>query len=138
MTQHFLLYVSKSMLPAATADEAVRQISAASVLANSRTGLTGALVFTGNHFAQILEGDSAEINKLMAVIQQDGRHTELRIVDRKDIAQRRFSDWNMAYMGPSKFVSRHVLQLLEQTSAERAWRAAAWISDLMAEFSKPA
>lgn len=138
MTLQSLLYVSKSLLPAETADEAVEQIAAAATVANSRTQLTGALVFTGSHFAQILEGDGAEIDRLMAVIQRDTRHRELRIVDRKGISQRRFSDWSMAYMGPSQFVSRHVLQLLERSSTERTWRASAWMSDLMAEFAKAA
>ena len=41
-------------------------------------------------------------------------------------------------MGPSQFVSRHVPQLLEQSSAERDWRASVWMSDLLAEFSTAA
>lgn len=137
MTVHSLLYVSKSLLPNAIADDVVPQIAAASVLANGRTGLTGALVFTGSHFAQILEGDRREIDKLLAAIHRDARHTELNIIERIDVHARRFAGWSMAYMGPSRFVSRHIMQLIEGTSSERRRLAAAWMSELMIEFSKP-
>lgn len=133
--QHSLLYVSKSMLPPATANEVARQIASESVNANRSKGITGALIFTGSHFAQIIEGERLAVDELIAAIQQDARHTELKIAERMDIEQRRFSDWSMAYMGPSQFVSRQVLQLLDQSNAERTYRAAKWMSDLMAEFS---
>lgn len=138
MIYHSLLYVSKSTLNSASDYDAVQQIAKESALANIQIGLTGALIFTGTHFVQILEGDRAEIDRLLGVIERDARHTELRIVERKNIAQRRFSTWSMAYMGPSRFVSRHVQQLLEQTSGSRGWRASEWISDLMVEFAKAA
>lgn len=135
LVQHSLLYVSKSTLGAREANEAARQIASGSVQVNARLGLTGALIFTGEYFAQIIEGCRPNIDELMVKIGQDPRHTDLKIVDRNDEFQRRFSDWSMAYIGPSQFVSRHVLQLLEPSSAERKWRAAKWMSELMAEFS---
>lgn len=133
MAYHSLLFVSKSLLPAANADAMVQQIVAASVAANGQAGLTGALIFTGSHFAQILEGGRAEIDRLMAVIRQDTRHSELRIFDRQSSARRRFSDWRMAYMGPSQFISRHILHLIEN---DQDWRASLWMYDLIAELSK--
>lgn len=139
MVYHSVLYVSKSTLgSSASVYETVQQIAKASALANSRIAITGAMLFTGTHFVQILEGDLAEIDRLLAVIERDTRHTELRITERKSIAQRRFPTWTMAYMGPSRFVSRHVQQLLEQTAGSRGWRASEWISDLMVEFVRVA
>lgn len=135
MTRHSLLYVSKSTLSEGSASGIVHEIAASSVEANKRVDITGALIFTGSYFAQILEGSRGEIDKLMAAIRKDSRHEELKIVERKDISERRFPSWSMAYMGPSQFVSRHVMRLLEEPGAEREWLGAKWMGDLMAEFS---
>ena len=138
MNYYSVLYVSKSALSTESDYDIVQQIAKASAQANSLIGLTGALIFTGTHFVQILEGDRAEIDRLLTVIERDTRHTEMRIVERKSIAKRRFSTWSMAYMGPSRFVSRHVQLLLDQATGSRGWRASEWISDLMVEFVKAA
>ena len=135
MTLHSLLYVSRSTLPPEQADEVVRQIVASAEFANERIGITGALVFTGTYFAQIIEGDLGDIERLVAKIARDPSHEELKVIERTATSRRRFSVWSMAYMGPSQFVSRHVTQLLGQTNAEQQRRAAAWITDLMAEFT---
>lgn len=135
MTLLSLLYVSKSTIPPKQADEVVRQIVAFAEKANKKIAVTGALVFTGTYFAQIIEGDLANMEGLLAKIEQDARHDNLKVIERTIICSRRFSVWSMAYMGPSQFVSRHVTQLLGETNAEQQRRAAAWVADLMAEFT---
>lgn len=136
MMHHSLLYVSKSTFPPSDAAEIVGQITATAIAANARTNLTGALVFTGTHFAQILEGSRVEIDKLMTAIGRDLRHTDLTVVERRDYPLRRFPNWSMAYLGPSSFVSRHVLRLIEQRNDAGALRASAWMSELLVEFTK--
>ena len=49
-----LLYVSESRIDEADAQSVVSQIVAHAQLKNAQLGLTGALIFTGEHFAQVL------------------------------------------------------------------------------------
>lgn len=87
-----LFYVSRS-----TAEpRQVEEILAASRAANTRSGLTGALLFTGGHFAQLLEGDSVAVDATMERIVQDPRHADIRSLLRNCITGRRFADWSMA------------------------------------------
>ncbi len=131
-----LLYVSRSTMAPETAAAAVADIIAVSRDRNPARGLTGALLFTGQHFAQVLEGPVAAVDQLMATVAADPRHDDLVVVDRRPIAQRRFGRWSMAYYGPSQFVTRHVTRLLD----DRVWpsraRSAGWLNDLMWEFAE--
>ncbi len=131
-----LLYVSTSNLPSSATEEAVAAIVATAARHNGRHGLTGALLFTGAHFAQVLEGPESEIDRLMARVETDTRHANVMVVDRSPLKARRFGDWGMAYMGPSQFVARHISRLLHVPSESEKVRAAHWLADLMHEFSK--
>lgn len=71
----------------------------------------------------------------MDAITVDSRHDQVRIVERGPLAQRRFKDWSMAYSGPSVFVSRHVTQLLNDTSPSGQRLGADWLNQLMREFA---
>jgi len=131
-----LLYVSRSALLPEAAPEAVKAIVATSRGRNPDACLTGALLFTGEHFAQVLEGSPAAVDDLMARVAKDPRHTEIIIIARKWITVRRFGDWSMAYSGPSQFVSRHVTRLLEDPRSPGQGRSAKWLKDLLWEFAE--
>lgn len=102
---------------------------------NPTVGITGALLYTGAHFAQIIEGDEAAISELIAAIVRDERHTNVTIAARGPLAERRFPDWSMAYNGPSQFVSRHVTRLLNEPTPATRVRAADWLAELLKGFS---
>ena len=135
MRLHSLLYVSESALHPDQAEGEVCSIVDAAVIANQRMDITGALIFTGQHFAQIIEGDFPQIESLIKVISLDRRHRKPRILERLDIGERRFSSWAMAYSGPSQFVSRHVGPLLDDLDGTRQSRTTEWLKDTMAEFA---
>jgi len=137
MTLMRLLYVSESRIApgAAAAAAAVDAIVATSMRHNPAHDITGALLFTGSHFAQLLEGDSHDIESLMLAICADDRHANVVVVDRQCMAERRFPDWSMAYFGPSQFVSRHVLRLLNDPPPAERRRAAGWLAELLREFA---
>jgi len=103
-----LLYVSRSLLPADTERDEVAAILATARARNRSLGVTGALMFTRDNFAQLLEGPREAIDELMAGIQQDPRHAHVRILREERNVVRRFGGWEMAYDGPSIFVARHV------------------------------
>lgn len=131
-----LLYISESKLTDGDPAGEVGRIVRTAHALNPTAGITGALVFTGTHFAQVIEGDRSAVDRLMTSIASDKRHSEVHIVARDSIAVRRFPDWSMAYHGPSQFVSRHVTQLLSIPSLSGRSRAADWLEELLLEFSR--
>lgn len=80
------------------------------IAVNSERGLTG---FLGRHhqiFIQILEGDKADVQEVMAQIERDPRHFELEILSQGFVKQRDFADWSMGYADLSE------LRELEKTA----------------------
>lgn len=130
-----LLYISESRIKDSDAKPMIAQIVAASQIRNTKLAITGALLFTGTHFAQILEGPTESIDLLMVSINADLRQGNILIADRSAINTRRFPDWKMAYHGPSLFVSRQVVRLLHRTSQSEQRRATEWLTELAHEFS---
>lgn len=130
-----LLYVSESKIEPGDAQSELSRILATAHAFNPSVGITGALVFTGTHFAQVIEGDEVAISQLIASIMRDQRHTKVNIVARDPLTMRRFPEWSMAYNGPSQFVSRHVTRLLNDPASAESSRAADWLAELLAQFS---
>lgn len=128
-----LLYVSQSRIPEQGVEDSVDQIIAAAEVRNRSLGITGAVLFTGQHFAQVIEGDRAAIDALWGDIRGDIRHERLVVVERKSMAKRRFADWSMAFFGPSYFVTRQVKNLSHERSEAHYLRTAKWLNDLLEE-----
>jgi hypothetical protein len=113
----------------------MEQIVATAHARNPTVGLTGALLFTGTYFAQVLEGEAAAVDSMVEKVRNDPRHCQLMIADRSPLEQRQFPDWNMAYFGPSRFVERHGTRLLNDPSPAVQTRGADWLKELLGEFS---
>ncbi|MHA6724050.1 BLUF domain-containing protein [Sphingomonas sp. RS2018] len=135
MALESLLYISESTIAPNDTDLEVRRIVAAARLVNQTLEITGALLFTGTHFAQVLEGAPDSVERLMASIRRDPRHHEVVIVAREPLETRYFADWSLAYNGPSQFVSRHVTRLLNSPLPTEMRRSADWLAELLFEFS---
>ena len=129
-----VLYVSTSLLDPALAEQAVAQIVADSIARNRDRGITGAMIYTGTHFAQIIEGPSESIAALMRSLRADPRQTNIVVIEHVPLSKRRFSEWNMAYSGPSQFIGRQVSRVLNDPSPAELRRAAGWLIDVMLEF----
>jgi hypothetical protein len=67
---------------------------------NPRLDVTGALLFNGEAFAQVLEGPRAAVDAVYANICRDTRHSHIVLLEQSDIPARDFSNWSMAYSGP--------------------------------------
>ena len=135
MAMESLLYISESKIKPRKAKSELYRIIATARAFNPTVGITGALIYTGTHFAQVIEGDETAINELIAKIARDSRHGEISIVARDPLTKRRFSDWSMAYNGPSQFVSENVTRLLNEPSPAERSLAAGWLVELIEEFS---
>lgn len=112
-----LLYVSRAVLPSDGEMDAVNHIVEASVQRNASLNVNGALIWTGRHFAQVLEGQDAEISQLMRSIRSDERHRHLTVVANNSAVSRRFADWAMAYAGASAYLDQVLKQLLSPSVA---------------------
>lgn len=97
MTHFQLFYVSRLTQPLTTAQ--VRVLVGQAQLLNRRAGIGGLLAFTGNHFAQILEGRSDDVRALAHRISTDPRHHRYRVV--RELNERpapEFDTWGMQLM----------------------------------------
>ena len=90
-----LLYVSSSVLAAGEEERQLADIIAVAVPRNLSAGVTGALVHTGTHFAQVLEGERPAVESIMGSILIDPRHTDVSILDRVPLLRRSFPNWGM-------------------------------------------
>ena len=69
---------------------------------NPGSGISGALMFSNQFFAQTLEGDRKAVTETFCRISQDPRHGEIVILHAHPIDFRRFDDWTMAFAGQSE------------------------------------
>lgn len=129
-----LLYVSVSELPPSDALDEVTSIVKSSVQRNVNQGVTGALIYTGAHFAQALEGDDRPIEHLMKRIRADARHRSILEVHRDSLTDRRFATWAMAYRGQATYVDQPIRKLLAASSGALKSQAIQHLYDLMREF----
>lgn len=65
---------------------------------NAAGGVTGLLVYSGEHFAQVLEGPADALAAIIASIRADPRHQILWERPLAEVHHRWFGDWSMGYM----------------------------------------
>ena len=63
---------------------------------NKRLKITGALLISGDWFAQTLEGDEDAVRALFATIERDGRHERVSVLEDQEVPARVFARWAMA------------------------------------------
>lgn len=98
-----LIYYSHNAIKALNkpATGEIKTILAASKRNNPAAGITGALLFNGTYFAQVLEGDRKAITETFCRISSDPRHCDIVIMEAKPITERLFSDWSLGFAGHS-------------------------------------
>lgn len=128
-----LLYVSVSALEPSREQDAIEDIIQVARARNEQLDVTGALIFTGRHFAQLLEGSPGNVGALMQSICADPRHHSLRVVHDDAAAGRRLPDWSMAYSGESRYVDRFIEPLFRDGGGNR--REVERLGGLMEEFA---
>ncbi len=115
---HSLLYVSQRTQPLWSGSADIDAIVAVSRLRNARLKVTGALVATPTHFAQMLEGSKTAIAALMASIEADPRHSAISRIDFAPKPRRDLSRWSLAYSGDSTYVSCMVADAVKASGFE--------------------
>jgi hypothetical protein len=82
---------------------------------NAAAGVTGALLFNGGRFAQVLEGPMSSVERIFERIQVDLRHSAVNVLDFRPIAVRWFSEWSMGYLGPETGAARRFADIATST-----------------------
>ena len=124
-----ILYVSQ--LARGVDFSVVKDIVRASRGHNPARDITGALLFDGERFCQLLEGTQADVAALMLRIERDARHGAIRTLYAGPAAGRALRSWRSGYCE-----SVHDLDVfdgtrgLAGTDAVRAFVALALTADL--------
>lgn len=74
---------------------ALRDIVSVSSRNNARDGITGYLIFDGETFLQILEGERGAVETTYARIAGDARHRDATVLHEGMAAERAFGKWAM-------------------------------------------
>ena len=93
--EHCIVYFSSSVGP--LQEEDLLTILEQSRHNNSRTGITGVMLYVRGSIIQVLEGEKEVVEALYERIEQDQRHTDVIRVLSRNITQRLFADWLMGY-----------------------------------------
>jgi len=88
-----LVYISKRR--ADTTEQDVAEIKRRSEVANDRRDISGVLLYTEQYFLQFLEGHYAVVDALYQRIGKDPRHEQVKLLLRKNIAERDFARWKL-------------------------------------------
>ena len=88
-----VIYISKAA-DDFTAD-GLRQLTQVAARNNRLRDITGALLFIDNCFIQVIEGDESSMSDLIAKIEKDPRHHNIRIISDRLEDSRYFSEWSM-------------------------------------------
>ena len=94
-----VVYVSRSLLPEPGAEAELERILARARQGNAALGVTGALLFSEDCFAQALEGPAPAVEEVFEAIQRDPRHADVAVLEAAPIPEREFGAWSMAYAG---------------------------------------
>ncbi|OQW83136.1 MAG: hypothetical protein BVN30_07025 [Proteobacteria bacterium ST_bin16] len=125
-----LIYISHNTIPGSNENvhKEIEQILAISRQRNAASGITGALMFNRECFAQVLEGAHDHIQETFERIQCDSRHTDVIVLDFEPVDTRRFSRWSMGYIGYDTRASKEFTQIqlatgfdVKQLSGERIY-----------------
>jgi hypothetical protein len=95
-TLYTLGYASTETAPLSTAD--LLELLNQARQFNLAHGITGLLLHRDNSFLQVVEGPKAELMALYERIKRDPRHQRVEILFEEPIAEREFSDWQMAFI----------------------------------------
>lgn len=89
--------------------------------ANAALGITALLIFDGQRFCQMLEGDRKPVLALTERIRADTRHTAVEVLHFGPLAARRFQDFQLAFTNGDEDSSFAHLEALDGEAALAAF-----------------
>lgn len=88
---------------------------------NRRNGITGVLLYTGEAFLQILEGEEPAVSETLSRIGADPRHQQMLTLYDHMVDRRSFGDWSMGFrtIEPEWSHAGNMFRLTRDALAER-------------------
>ena len=134
-----LMYVSKASWPMSAGE--LEDLLTGARFRNRRHGVTGVLLYESGHFAQVLEGPTAVVERLMKNIAKDGRHREFQIISRSEVEGRYFVGWDMDWRELANYTDaghQELRRLLQERSIGDRDVVYAALSTFLTELAKTA
>lgn len=89
---------------------------------NPKNGITGALIFTGLHFVQALEGPEETVREVYKAVSRDRRHKNVTCLFAEEIEEAEFGPWSMGFertsFGKGAGLKEQLHMLTEHASEE--------------------
>ena len=95
MSLYSLIYASSAKVP--FSEPELTTLLETARRNNTAIGVTGMLLYKGGNFMQALEGEEDTLEKLHEKIQRDPRHVGMLTLLKKEIDERQFPEWSMAF-----------------------------------------
>ncbi len=96
-----LIYASRATFEPAQGggiDPNIARILTLSRRNNPKLGLGGVLYYGDGYFFQCLEGDKNTVERIYADIENDPRHAQIKLLERRPVEHRHFPTWSMKYV----------------------------------------
>ncbi len=100
-----IFYISVSTGAQRDSDGSLDDICAVSRRRNEEQDVSGALLYSGQYFAQVLEGEETAVRVIMSSILRDERHLSVAVLTDQAISERRFKGWTLAFARRSAFLN---------------------------------
>lgn len=102
MKEDIEAYFFKSLIYVSTAEENVDYSEILNILTHSwkynhNSYISGMLLYDDRHFMQIIQGPILTIDKLYARIENDSRHTNIKLIGEELLHERDCSGWGIGF-----------------------------------------
>ncbi len=113
-----LSYISRSAIIGnhQTVENEIANILQVAQSNNRAKDITGALLYSGGYFCQVIEGIQENIEALFESIQMDARHRAVTVLNYEPITSRQFGDWHMALAGIEEPLRFHIDGLVDDAT----------------------
>ncbi|WP_158267657.1 BLUF domain-containing protein [Adhaeribacter arboris] len=92
---HHIMYISTALVIVQEAE--LQEMLIQYRRNNLRDAITGLLLYSGEHYVQLIEGAEEDLRRLFAKISKDYHHTNLIKLADGAIRQRSFENWSMGF-----------------------------------------
>lgn len=117
---HRVIYASEAVGATGVSTLSIAQILGESDRNNRRDRVSGCLMFHQGHILQALEGERADLDRLMRRIIADPRHTGVRILSDMPIPARRLQEPMSLCGEPAALLEKIGLPCISRLSADEA------------------
>lgn len=117
---HRVIYASEAVGATGASALSIAQILGISDRNNRRDHIAGCLMFHEGHILQALEGERADLDRLMRRLLVDPRHTSVRVLSDMPIATRRLEQAMDLCGDPAALLERIGLPCISRMTAHEA------------------